>query len=497
MRAALDPIISVLPLSVRPNGNQMLVADWTSHNFVVQPHNPVIAEGRKEIERPKRARAAQSRAPSSLSIRHYDPERDFQAGVQSSRVIGNARTETQLDFAAAVNAGPARGFADAQLLQRWRALNGFEATIARREMRHLVGNILTDPASGIAYRITEIEHQRGTTRVSGHEWAEFSTPTMIADPGRNQPGLDLPVGNTRMLLAELPALGSDDPGQPIMVAAVAGTGSGWRRAALTRVNGSQYTELGGTNGVANMGNLLHPLPAHTALLEDRHNEPLLRLHHDRMTLPPGSGDPLSNDAPALWIGGEIIRYGMAEKIAPRDYRVKKLLRGCFGSDGDIAHPAGSHVVLLEKDSLFEVPIDASSIGTTVTIEAFGIGDEQPVSGLLDIVGIAIRPRVPVHGRIEKLASGDIRLTWVRRDRLVHGWVDGVDLPNSEGVTAFHIELRIGLTKIADWQSDTPVLLISASELAALAVGPAAILDFSIMQQGQFARSGPLALSVTY
>jgi hypothetical protein len=495
-RAALEPIIAVLPINIWPKGDGMIAADWDAPVVTTLLDDPAMADGRSDTGRPKLTRAATNRAPSALSIRHYDPDRDFQAGVQKSRLIGHGRNEAQIDFAAAITATSAKGFADAQLLQRWRGLNGVEATIARRDMPLVIGQNLSVPGSPQSFRITEIEHQRGTIRVSGPDWLNTYSANLVADPGRNQSGQDLVAGETRLILAELPTTSGDDPGSPIVVAAAAGTGAGWRRASLSRRNGSQYIELGGTNGVATMGNLMGPLPVHSPLLEDRDNQPVIRLLHDVMTLPTGSGDPFAQDAPALWIDGEIIRYGFAEKIAARDYRLKKLLRGCCDTSTQVGHAAAAEIFLLETDSLFKIDADLATVGSFVVIDALGIGDSQPVEKILEVVGKAIKPWRPVHGKIEKLPSGDLILNWVRRDRLANGWPDGVDLPNSEGFAEFAVELSVGGQSRRIWSTVVTTLQIAASEITALGISANTTLNFNIIHQGKYSRSAPLYLDIT-
>jgi hypothetical protein len=345
-------------------------------------------------------------------------------------------------------------------------------------------------------RIAEVEHQRGTTRVTAREWGEGSSVNPAADPGRSLPSLDLTIGETRILLADLPAFGTDDPGRAIVVTAAAGTRSGWRRAALSLIDGDRVVELGGTKGVATIGHLQTELPPHSAMLEDRMNQPVVRLLNAGMTLPTGSGDPKSFDAPLLWLGGEIIRYGNAEKIGAQDYRLSGLLRGCFGTENIGVHLAQTDVFLIESESLFQLDSMPTPIDSTFVLEAQGIGDAVPVQQSIMVSGNAIRPRTPVHGIIERDENGDILLEWKRRDRLAHIWSDGADIPDSEGATEYAVELYVGGSRVATWSSSAPSLLLTASEIASLSIGAGAILQFQIVQSGRFARSSPLVLTLT-
>jgi hypothetical protein len=114
-----------------------------------------------------------------------------------------------------------------------------------------------------------------------------------------------------------------------------------------------------------------------------------------------------------------------------------------------------------------------------------------------VEGSAIRPSKPVHGAIEKLDSGDIQLRWQRRDRLVHGWVDGTDIPNSEGVTDFEVQLFVAGALVASWSATQSSIIVTASEISGFAIEPDAALEFRIVQIGRFAKSPPLVLPMIW
>lgn len=492
-RSALESLIATLPILIRPLDDKMTVSDWNA----VAPTNvltdPAIFEGKSRVDRPSQTREANNRAPSCLSIRHYEPQRDFQTGVQTSRSVGSARTKIQIDLPAALDASASRNLAELQLLQRWRGLNGFKASLPVAATAILSGNQLLATDTSTTLQIVEVEHLRGTSRVTAREWARAVGVNPPADPGRSLPGSDLTIGETRLILADLPAFGTDDPGRATIVAAAAGTGAGWKRAALALVDGERIVGLGGTKGVSTIGQLLGGLLPHTAMLEDRMNQPIIRLLHDNMTLPAGTGRPTSFDAPSLWLNDEIIRYGNAEKIGPQKYQLSGLLRGCFGTDCSATHPAQANIFLIESESLLPLDLVPTPMNAGLQLEAQGIGDAVPVEQSILVAGNAIRPRKPVHGKIERLVNGDIQLQWQRHDRLAHAWVDGADIPNSEGVSDYAVELYAEEALRSTWNTGTSALQITASEIAGLSIPASTNIQFQIVEIGRFARSLPLIL----
>jgi Putative phage tail protein len=495
-RSAFQPVLAALPIIVRPSGASMRVSDWSATSDTIGVVDPAIRDG-GALDRPGLSRNARSAAPSSVSIRYYDAVRDFQAGVQTSRQLGVSRNDEQLDLAASISADNARRFADLQSMQRRQSLNGYEAVRVTDATPVSAGAMLEGDAGG-QYRIVEIEHLRGSTRISALQWIDTAaSATLEADSGRNAAEPDLLAGQTRIMLADLPAMGPDDPGRPAVVVAAAGTAPGWRSAAVSVNDGGRIIEIGATNGVATIGNILAPLSPHSPMVEDMGNQPVVRLVHAGMSLPTGSGDPSAFDAPSLWINGEIIRYGAAEKIGPCDFRLNRLLRDCFGTDhGGIAHPANSELFLIERDSLLAIDSVPTPVGSTVQAEALGLADVTPVGRSLVVAGHAISPRKPVHGQIGLMPGGDLLLSWMRRDRLAQTWSDGADIINSEGVGRMDIELRVGGAIKASWSVAATSLQIPAADLTALGIPPASTLEFSVIEQGRFARSAPLILQFT-
>jgi Putative phage tail protein len=490
VRTALSPIFSSFPILTRPFGDHLELFDWSGPTNSAVSASAALADGKAKLERPDRSRGADSSAPGFVSIRHYEPARDFQAGVQCSRRLGGARAEMQIDLPVAISAPSAKRLADLQLLQRRYGLNGRALSIPVSPSPLRAGDFLDNQA-----RITEVEHMRGTMRLVAQDWVDSTLSGAItANAGRNQPQPDLAAGETRLLLVELPALGTEDPARAVIAVAAAGTSAGWRRAALSFRDGARWTDIGATNGVAVMGNLLAPVPRHSANVEDRSNALIVRLLHDAMTLPTGTGSALSYDAPTIWLAGELIRYGRAEKIGARDYQLSGLLRSCFGtSEVMTPHLAGADLLLLDETALLVLDSIPAPAGAVVEIEALGIADPAPVAASVIVSGLAVTPRKPLHGRSEKLANGDMLLSWTRRDRLASVWTDAVDAPNAEGLQEYAITLSIAGLVRANWNVAEPQLSITASELAAMSILAGSTLSFAISQVGRFAKSAPLII----
>ena len=201
-------------------------------------------------------------------------------------------------------------------------------------------------------------------------------------------------------------------------------------------------------------------------------------------------------APIFHMGGEFIRVGRVAALGAKRYRLSRFARACFSDQLSApAHASGSRIVWMDAASARIIAATAYHIGQTVTAEAQGLGDINPVFGTTVANGRAITPLAPVHGRARREANGDIHLNWVRRSRLDLGWVDGVDQLMVEDREAYHVRLLADDNILRDWTIFENALHISADDYAGLGVQSGSELRFSVQQIGRFTQSAPLVFGL--
>ncbi len=493
-RSGLSPLLSAAPLLLRPDAEGLQLCNWFDNYPVTMIDDPLIQSGREKIDRPQYSRSSLAEQVQAIAIRHYEPARDYQTGIQQAERALIAPSRAQLDLPASLSADAARRFADLILFQQQKGGTEYAGYSNQYAAQLRVGAYLKQATKIL--RITEIEYLRGGAKIIARDWLRQDPSSLWdADPGRNLGATDLLVGETQLQLLDLPALTLQEPNAPIVAIAASGSAAGWRRAALSLVDDNRLVELGGTAQPAIMGRSLNALPAHNPWLIDYQNQLVVELPHSAMTLDTGTGDPLSVDAPTIWLGDEIIRYGHAVHMGNNIYHIKKLLRGCAGTEGAVAgHIIDETMVLLDKEELRildEVPL---SIGSNVTIEALGVGDIQPATASILVSGNALKPRSPVHAYARKLLSGDIEISWIRRTRIDPGWQDGVDIPLYEDTQRFVVIVNSNGIVLGEWPSDQISLIIATAEFSGLA--PGTICTAEIRQQGRFALSEPAIITFT-
>ncbi|MFC4291510.1 phage tail protein [Sphingorhabdus arenilitoris] len=498
-RSALEPLTDNLPVNVRPMGDTLTIKAWGAG----KPGRAVTIashENSKKLKRPEQTAALQP-AAQALAVRYYDPARDYQIGVQQSRLSDIGRVAQQIDLPAALSSAAARRLADMQLLYRKSARSGWSGYIMRDEKRIGAGDIIFDDAEGNpggrSWQVTEVEHFGMVSRLSARRTISLSpAPSNEADGGRNVTTPDYVIGPTFLMLAELPALRSSDGGAPLVVAAASGTSPGWRRAILSRIVGSSVEQVGSTANAAAIAVLTGNTASHPAHVTDTANAIIVQMVNPQAELPQRETGLADLTAPIFWLDGEIIRAGKIDDLGGGQFRLAQLQRGCFGTESEIAaHQSGRPILLLNPDNLAQLNMDGISSGVQIEIEAMGLGDEQPVAASLNVSGKAIRPFAPVHGHVVKLADGHVSLSWIRRSRIDHGWQDSVDHPLDEDSEAYYVTAYDGEEPLAIFETSGPELLLSPAQLNSWIAKGTRAVTFEISQIGRFAKSPALSLTI--
>ncbi len=492
-REALTDLLAAFPIFVRPEGDRLHIHRTDSPTLQAYAITAVASVGSKRLERPARQRGSIDKLPNSVSVRHYEPARDFQLGVQRNRNSIGGKSELQMQLPVAIGADRARHIAE----QKWRSL---ASSLDTATSAHPIGTApieLGDLASEFGLHVIEIEHGRGFVSIRTEHWPDpVADTSQTSDAGRDVAAPDLLSGTTIIQIADLPLFDNPNASRPIIAVAACGTGDGWRRASLAIRNGDQLQELGSTALQAVIGQLLAPLPYHPETWIDQTNAVDIRLANQQMDLPPGNGSPFDPNAPTLLIGQEIVRYGEAISLGERDYRVRRLLRGYRATEQAIVdHPAATHATLLDRATLLMPDLLSASIGSTMEFEASGLGDLNPVIQSLIVEGRAVTPLPPVHISDERNADGALIVRWVRRSRFDPGWKDFAEQPLGEERMEFDVTISHDGATLYNVAVQENFVNVPPAIIEVWGLPPGSNVDLQVRQLGQFAISKPGAHSV--
>lgn len=481
---ALLPLLEVHALLLR--GALSLTAGIESGASLSVGEDLRRANGRAIPAREEERRPVEG-VPRRLSVRHYDPARDYQAGIQSAERQGAGREEAVIDLPAVIGAGAARGLAGEALRRRFVGRRTMSVARGWAALAHQPGDLLA------------LEGQSGRWRVEALEWDAMAVQLSLravsssgsgagtppADPGEPVRQVDQVIGTTRLVLLETPSLTDAPSTTPQLFVAACGENRAWRPAQLFLKDEAGEYEPVGFAARSVLGVTLSALPAGPAALIDGRSFVDVELHDADAALAPASDVALLSGANGCMIGGELLQFGAVAEIGARRYRLSRLLRGRRGTEQAIAgHGMGEPFVLLREEALFAPGGAHLAVGRRVEVAAQGIGDAVPVAASRIVTGQAMLPLSPVRLRADPMADGGLSVRWIRRSRLGWHWADGTDAPLGEEREAYLVEVLAGEVALRSVAVEAPAWTYVPADMAAdLAASSGGPLDLRVRQRG--------------
>lgn len=489
VRAVVEALGAALPIALRDDGTALRLVDPASADAVLTVGE--IGDGRSENL------AAEADLPAVIAIHHYDPDRDYQAGVQQARRPGGRRTE-RIELPVAINAGEARGLAEETLARLGRERGRRSVRCGWARLTTGPGALVRLPDDAGLWRVAERIVDREGVRLDLRRIRSGSMAAIPAEPGRSQGAADRVHGPTVVHLLDLPTLTDSPADVPRLYVAAAGPLAGWRRAALLTSldDGASWTAIGATAAPAIIGAAASVLaPAAEALIDDAHSVEVTLLNAD-MLIEDADDARLLAGANLALLGNELIQFGRAEPIGGANWRLSRLLRGRRDTGWAAAtHAAGERFVLIEEAALLPYDPPLSAAGGTVRLMASGIGDAVPVETVATNIGEALRPPAPVQLRAVRRDDGGYDVGWIRSSRAGWPWLDGVDAPLAEDREAYRLSVLPEGGGERTYALDAPGFDYAAAAVAADRVGAASV-TLSVVQLGTRAASRPATITLS-
>lgn len=496
LREAAGVLIEVHDLLWRESGGALAVTGGVATDVVIDPTQDVLAVDGRAQGLPTKRRAPLESVPVRLGIRHHDPERDFQLGVQTAERPGPGLRSDTLDLPAVLPPTAARRLADRKL----RA-----ATRRRVDLHRAAGWSALEIGIG---DIVALADDPGRWLVEARDWDDMAVRLRLRafEPGARpiaaggesgepvrQP--DLVQGPTSLAIVELPGDGATLATRPILHAAATGADAGWRRAALFRYQPGSAEPIGRTAPRAVLGVTATALPDGPPWRIDRRGSVEVQLDNAADALVSVGEGLLVAGANLCQIGEEILQFARADPAGPGRYRLSRLIRGWHGTEWAAGmHEAGERFVLIEAARLASVPASIADMGGPIALRAVGSGDVVPAEAARMVDGRAMLPPSPVHGRVIPTNDGGRSIAWVRRSRLGWTWPEHGEVPLGEEQECYLVEAVAGGTVLRAWETTAPGLLYPAAAHAEdSAAGDPWPLTLEIRQRGTWGPSRPLVL----
>lgn len=257
--------------------------------------------------------------------------------------------------------------------------------------------------------------------------------------------------------------------------------------------GGNYTRIGQAGNAATMGVLSSALDSGPTDVWD--DESILYVELDYGSLESRTVQAVLNGANAAAVGDdgrwEIVQFRSAEFVALNLWKLTGLLRGRRGTEHFVGtSEAGDRFVLLSGSGIIRLSLPLSGVGREYTYKAVGTGvmidaaEEEAFTGR----GVALKPFSPVHVEGSRdTTTGEWTIAWVRRGRIGQTMQSGTDIPLSEEVEDYEVDVLDG--------DGTVVRTISTSVQSAGYLGTQQIADFGSVQTSITVRVYQLSTSV--
>ncbi|HEY0411900.1 MAG TPA: phage tail protein [Allosphingosinicella sp.] len=459
-----------------------------------------VALRRKEMDaggaRAEIVRQGAGSVPGEVSLAYYDPERDFQTGLQRAAYGAPGIRGERRGIAAAMTAAQAKGLAERRLQSLWAGRERASVHLPWSRTRIRPGTVVTVEGHAGLWRVVRFTLERTALTLELVRLAPVAAGAAAATPGRPIGHPDLRAGPTRLVLLDTPLAGDGAAPRPRLLVLAAGAEAGWRRAELSVSydSGTSWQGAGATAPAAVIGTALSvPGPAGSALL-DEHGRFDVELLGDEMWLESRTDGALAGGANVAALGDELIQFGRAEPLGGRHFRLSRLLRGRRGTEWAASgHAPGEAFALIDAAVLVAVEPPLAALGAEARILAAGLGDGPDTEpAAIAVTGEAMRPPSPVHLAARRLPGGDVAVDWVRRSRLGWVWLDGADAPLGEEREAYRLTLTTASSRRVA-EPDGPAFVYAAADQAA--DGAAGPLRIEAVQLGAAAASRPAILNL--
>lgn len=421
--------------------------------------------------------------PTKVSFRFFDPDLEFAAGERSARVPG-AEKVLSTEVPAAMSGGVATGAAFEQLVKRRADNRIFGIDLPLSFASIAVGDQISSRASPHQqYVVGEKRFAPAKVSLLLRSITESSAPQVLAP---REAASAFRFQSTPMSISLVELHGDLLDSTPRVAIAVTGGANSYRPVPVTlRVGGATRTAASASLEGA-CGELVEPLDSGLAGLIDRRSLLRVRFANDPI-LTGRDRDALASGANLLWVNGEYLQFGTAT-FDGDSYVLSELIRGCNGSEIEVAHPAGSPVIFLDPTRLTIVQLDVNSVGQAISAEVHAASGASATASL-EVRGLAAKPWRPGHLRLEESSEG-IRASWVRRCKPGIPWLDHVDSPLGYAREIYHVTIEGSTGQRIEKEVEEPTIAVSKDESAALGPKP---WTLSVRQIGDFVAGEPTSL----
>ena len=446
-RAALEPLMAAFDFFAREREGALVFAHRGADAALILSASDFAAETGLAY----RTRGDPAETPIEARVAFVDAARDYAIAHVSARRLDKAQGGVETLAAPLVlEAGAAEFIAERMLADARAAAERFEIALGP-------AHLALEPGDLIAFADASLEHfeierlvQAETLRLLARRAASpVARAASLAEPSAPAQPLLAPTPAIALIDAP-PLLGAENDERPLFAAFA----EPWHGAHELYLGSSAALASlrASASAPAIMGELAWALWPGPVGRRDQGNRIRVKLYGG--ALESVTEEALLNGANAFAVEGEageweILQARDAVLVGPLEYELSCFLRGQQASAHAMGAPTpvGARIVKLDE-RLVRANIAAHEWNGLLRFAAppwAGFStDPRAETGDVSLPHAWARPWPPAHVRAERLASGDVALSWVRRARLGDHWGPG-EPPLNEPREAYRLEIYDGET----------------------------------------------------
>ena len=418
-------------------------------------------------------RGLEMELPREVALRHIDPARDFQVGVQRARRAATpSRVVQTLDLPLVLDASAAKRAAEVELALAWLRREAVSFALPWRWIKLAPGDVVMLDLASVAplsLILDEVQVGGGRVQCRATPYAAAVLGSAAAGDGGAVPTQAIPeLASTVYFLLNLPSVSSADSTQPTFYAALTSASDTWRGAVLFRSvdGGASYEEIAASAVPATAGETVGALADGPCNFWDEANTLTVTLFSADMTLESRPELAILNGANAALVGNEIIQFCTATLNMDGDWVLSGLLRGRRGTERHMAsHSAGERFILLEASAVMPIETTLGTMGRDDLYKGVSVGAliEDVTATAFTYTAENLKPFAPVHGCGVRDGSGNLTLSWIRRTRVGGDWLDGTDVPLSEETESYELDIMDDEVVVRTLTSSTATATYTAAD----------------------------------
>lgn len=505
MRAALDPLMAAYHFDLIEEGGKLLAVKRGGAIDATISDNDLGASESPDGVRVSVTRTNPVELPSEIAISYPDTGTEYQIATQyARRLTAPAQNKVTLSMPLVLTSQEAARLAEVALnVGWWSGRESYATAVNFNAARLSPADRVNLPVYGntLSARITEVTLGKpGIVDIKAvPDVTSLYSGTAVGADTVDLSGVVGAASPAKLMLLDCVMLRDQDTGQGLYLG-MCGYTYGWPGGGLYKSNdGGATWGLAATvpsGSAAVIGYATTVLADHGCTVWDRVNTVTLRLYAGA-TLSSATELAVLNGANAALLGAhgrwELIQFQTATLNGDGSYTLSNLLRGRRGTD----YAAASHAlydvfVLLSTSTTQIIDLSSAEIGAARHYKAVTNGRslEGTAAESLTYTGERLECLSPVDLRASRDGSGNITLTWKRRDRINAGWNNYSDIPMSEASEAYEVDIYASSAYATVTRTLTGLTSASASYTAAQQV-----TDFGATQATVYARVYQLSATV--